>query len=122
MDESGTEKARCRRKVSSGRRVSGDIKSLVSGRSCGFSVVWSCMSLVLVLTYSSATMIWKEKEKSRVRAVQMNDLRGLLGIGKMDKVSNARIRELCGVTKCVREKIDECVLRWIGLVERIQND
>ena len=46
-------------------------------------------------------------ERSRIRAVQMDNLRGLLGIRRMDKVPNARVRQLCGVTKCVDEKIDE---------------
>ena len=32
-----------------------------------------------VLIYGSETMIWKEKDRSRIKAVQMNDLRGLLG-------------------------------------------
>ena len=41
----------------------------------------------------------------------MDDLRGLLGIRRMDKVQNTRIRPLCGVTKGVEEKIDEGVLR-----------
>ena len=39
-------------------------------------------------------MIWKEEERSRLRAVQMGNLRGLLGIKRMDRVPNARIREL----------------------------
>ena len=56
-------------------------------------------------------MLWKEKERSRVRAVQMDSLRGLLGIRKMDRVPNAPIRELGGVTKRVDERIDEGVLR-----------
>ena len=30
-------------------------------------------------------MLWKEKERSRIRAVQMDNLRGLLGIRKIDK-------------------------------------
>ena len=34
-----------------------------------------------------------------IRAVQVDNLRGLLGISRMDKVPNARIRELCGVMK-----------------------
>ena len=42
--------------------------------------------------YGSETMIW-------IRTVQMDNLRVLLGIRRMDKVPNARIRELCGVTK-----------------------
>ena len=42
-------------------------------------------------------MLWKEKERYRVRAVQMGNFRGLLGIRKMDRVPKARIRELGGV-------------------------
>ena len=62
--------------------------------------------LVPVLTYSSETMLWKEKERSRITAVQIDNLRGLLGI-RMDRVPNAQIRVLCGVMMGVDEKIDE---------------
>ena len=55
-------------------------------------------------------MVWKERERSRIRAVQMNNLRDLLGIRRMDRVPNAQIRELCGGTKVVDERIDEGVL------------
>ena len=40
----------------------------------------------------------------------------------MDRVPNARIRELCGEKKGVDEKIDEGVLRCFGHVERMEND
>ena len=40
----------------------------------------------------------------------MDNLRGLLGIRSKDKVPNARIRQLHGITKGVDEKIDEGVL------------
>ena len=62
-----------------------------------------------------------EKERSRIRAVHADNL-SLLGIRRMERVPNARIRELCGVTKGVDEKIAEDVLRWFGHVERIEND
>ena len=58
-----------------------------------------------VLTYDNDAMIWREK-RSRILAVQLDNLTGLLGIRRMDKVPNARIRELCEVTKGVDEKID----------------
>ena len=64
-------------------------------------------SMGQVLTYGSETMIWREKERSRISAVQMDNLRGLLCIRRMDKVPNARIRKLCGVTKGIDEKIGE---------------
>ena len=55
-------------------------------------------------------------------AVQIYNLRGLLGIRRMDRVQNVRIKEFCGVTKGVDERIDEGVLRWFDHVERIEND
>ena len=45
--------------------------------------------VVLVLRYGSETMLWKEKERSRIMAVQMDNLRGLLGIRRMDGIPNA---------------------------------
>ena len=63
-----------------------------------------------VLWYGSEIMIWREKERSRIRAVQMGNLRSMFGIRRMDKVLNAQIRQLCVVTKGVDEKIDEHVL------------
>ena len=70
---------------------------------------------VPVLMYGSETRLWKEKERSRVRAVQMNNLRELLGIGRMYRVPNPWIMELCRVKKGLDERIDEGlegVLRW----------
>ena len=40
----------------------------------------------------------------------MDNLRGLLGIRRMDKVPNEKIRELCEVKKGVDEKIGKGVL------------
>ena len=114
----------CRRIVACGRRVVGAIRFLVNARNLHleFARVLHESLLVPFLTYGSETMIWREKERSRVRAVLMNNLRGLLGIRRMDKVPNARIKELSGVAKCVDERIDEGVLRWFGHVERMEND
>ena len=52
----------------------------------------------------------------------MNKLRGLLGIRGIAKVPNAWIRELCGMTKGLDERIDEGVLWWFNHVERMEND
>ena len=95
---------------------------------CSLSVLRSCMSeyyylfLCRVLMYGSETMIWREKERSRIRALQMDNLGGLLGIRRMKKVPNARIWQFFGVTKGVDEKTDEGVLRWFDHVERMEND
>ena len=52
----------------------------------------------------------------------MDNFRGLLGIKRMDRVPNARIRELCGVMKEVDERIDEGVLRWFSQVDRMEKE
>ena len=52
----------------------------------------------------------------------MDNLRGLIGIRRMDRVPNALIRELCGETKGVNERIDEGILRWFGHLKRMEND
>ena len=39
--------------------------------------------LVAVLVYGNEIMLWKE-ERSRIRAIQIGNLRGLLGIRRMD--------------------------------------
>ena len=68
--------------------------------------------------YSSGTMLWKGKDRFRIRALQMDNLRSLLGLRKMDRVPNAWMRELCGVMNEVDERIDDGVLRWFGHEER----
>ena len=57
-----------------------------------------------------------------MKAAQMDNLRGLLGIKRMDRAPNARIRKLCGVRKGLEEMIDEGVLRWFSHVERMEMD
>ena len=43
-----------------------------------------CLYRGVFFLYGSETMLWKENERSRIRAVQMDSLRGLLGIRRMD--------------------------------------
>ena len=79
MDESGTVGAECRRKVASGRRVAGGIRSLVNARNlqleCALVFHEILLVPVLMYMYGSETILWKEKGRSRVRAVQMDNLR-----------------------------------------------
>ena len=66
---------------------------------CSLSMLESCMKHCLYLfpflMYGSERVLWKEKERSKIMAVQMDNLRGLLGTRRMDRVLNEWIRELC---------------------------
>ena len=115
LGESGTDGAEC------SRRVAGAIRSLVNARDFQLDCarVLHEKLLVPVLIYGTETMLWKEKERSTIRAVQMDNLRGLLGIGRMDRVLNSRIRDLCRMRKWVDERINE---GGFGHEERMEND
>ena len=116
-DEAGTDGGKCRRKVASGRRVASDIRSRVNARDLEveYARVLHLTLIVPVLKYGIETMLWKEKEVSRIRAVQMDNF---LGIKRMDSVPNAQIKELCGVTKGVDERLmkifSDGFLMWRG--------
>ena len=58
-----------------------------------------------VLMYGNETMLWKEKERFRIMAVQIDNLRGLLGIRRMDRIPNTRIREFCVVNKSLDKRL-----------------
>ena len=64
LDESGTDEAKCRRKVASGRRVAGAIRSLVNVRGLQLQCAWVFHESIL------------------------------LGIRRRDKVINVLIRKL----------------------------
>ena len=86
LDESGIDGAECSKKVVSGRRVADAIRSLVNDRDFELECARFLHEtlLVPVLVYSSETMLWKEKTRSRIRAVQMDNHRYFLGIRRMD--------------------------------------
>ena len=86
--------------MASGRKVKGAIRSLANAKYLQLECarVLHETLLVLVLMYGSETMLWKE-ERSRIRVVPIDNLKGFLGIRRIDRVPNAQIRELCGVKK-----------------------
>ena len=75
---------------------------------CSLSMLESWMRHCLCLfLWMTVGQLWREKERFRVRAVQMDTLRRWLGIRRMDRIPNTRIRELSGVKKGLDERIDE---------------
>ena len=81
LDESGTDETDCCRKVA------GAIRSLFNGRGLQLKCdrVLHKSLLMSVLMYGSKTMIWKEKERSSIKVVQLNNLIGFLGSGEWIK-------------------------------------
>ena len=51
--------------------------------------------LLPVLMYDSKAMVWSQNYKPKLQAVQLDNLRSVLGLRKIDKMRNEAIRELC---------------------------
>ena len=60
---------------------------------------------VPILLYGSEAMIYRERKRFMIRGMQMDNLRGLFGIRRMNRVSNIRIRDLCRVVKGLLKRI-----------------
>ena len=102
MEESDTDGVECSWKVVSARR----------------EAAWHDTLLLPVLTYGSDIIMEGEGDLD----VQMDNLGGLLGIRRIDKVQTVKIRRLCRVKKGVGERNDEGVHRWFGHVEDGEQD
>ena len=77
LDKLGTDGAECSRRVASGKRIVGAIRFLVNARDLQleYSRVLPETLLVSILMCFSETMLWKEKEASRIRDVHMDNLK-----------------------------------------------
>ena len=67
--------------MASGKRVAGAMRSLVKARDLQLecAIVLQGSLLVLVLMYGDETMLWKGKERPRIRDVQMDNPTGWIG-------------------------------------------
>ena len=115
LDKKGVDDIKCGSKVSNGRQVAGAIESLVKARRLSFErnrVVHESMLLPVVM-YGSKEMVWSQNYRSEVQTVQMNYLRRVLGVRKIDKMRNEVIIELCRIKKRLNGKISESILRCL---------
>ena len=71
-----------------------------------------------VLMHGSEAMIFRNREIFTVRALQMGNLRSLLGIRRIDRIPKALDAESCEVKKRMDEIINKIVFHWFGHIEK----
>ena len=74
------------------------------------------------LLYGCETWALNVQDRRRMEAVEMNCMRNICGLRRIDRVSNVEIRRRCGKKVSVSERMDQGVLRWFGHVERMGNE
>ena len=75
LDKSSIDDAVFLRKVASGLRVAGATHSPVNARDLQIALQNCRKHCLYLFLYMTKTMIWKEEERSIIRAVQMDNLR-----------------------------------------------
>ena len=74
------------------------------------------------LLYGCETWVLNVHDRRRMEAVEMNCMRNICGLRRIDRVSNVEIRRMCGKNVSVSQRMDQGVLRWFGHVERMGNE
>ena len=124
MSKDGSLEEEVRERVQQGRKVAGSLKAVIKNREVSMDVKRSLHDSIVIptLTYGSEAWTMQEGYKSRVRAVEMNYLRGACGVTWRDRLTNEEVKERCGVSVDVTEKIRRNTLRWFGHVERMESE
>ena len=76
---------------------------------------------VPILTYGSETWVMKERDKNKMRAVEMKFQRSRVGVTRMDRVRNERVREMVR-EEPLQNRIERSRLQWYGHVRRMQEE
>ena len=58
-------------------------------------------------------------ERRKVHVLQMKYLRSLVGVSRMDRVRNEKVRRRAGTERELASRADQRVLRWFWHVERM---
>jgi len=104
--------------------VAGTLKAVIRNRAVSMEVKKSLHDSVVIptLTYGSGAWALLERQKSRLRGVEMSYLRSACGVTWRDRLTNEEVRERCGVEVDVLECVERNTLRWLGHVERMTDD
>ena len=74
------------------------------------------------LLYGCEAWTLKLRERKRIEAVEMDCLRNICGLRRIDRVPNVEIRRRCGKSVSVGQRMDQGLLRWFGHVERMGDE
>ena len=61
----------------------------------------------------------RSAERRKVNVLEMNCLRSLVGVSRMDRVRNEEVRRRAEIERELASRANQRVLRWFGYVERM---
>ena len=106
-----------------GIRLGERLKSVLSNRCLGIKAKKCLYEGVIVPTALYGAEAWgrRSAERRKVNVLEMKCLRSLVGVSRMDRVSNEEVRRRAGIERELATRADQRVLRWFGHVERMDD-
>ena len=110
--------------VSEGCKVFCALKGVMKNRGLGMNVKKALYEKVVVPTvmYGSESWGMKVTERQKLNVFEIKCLRSMTGVSWLDRVRNEVVRARTGVRRELAARVDMNVLRWFGLVERMDNE
>ena len=101
-------------------RAWGSLKSVLSNRGFWIKAKNCLCEEVIVPTALYGTEAWglRSAERRKVNVLEMKCLRSLVGVSRMDRFRNEKVRRGAGIEMELACRADQRVLRWFGHVER----
>ena len=69
--------------------------------------------------YGAEAWGMRSAESRKVNVLEMESLRSLVGVLRMDRVRNEEVRRRAGIARELESRADQRALRWFGHVERM---
>ena len=107
-------------RMNEGYRAWGVLQS-VNNRELGINAKKCLYERVIVPTalYGAEAWSMRSAERRRVNVLEINCLRSLLGVSRMDRVRNREERRRADIERELATRADQRALRWFGHVERM---
>ena len=118
--DGGCERAVVHR-MNEGYRAWGALKSVLSNRGLGIKAKKCLYEGVISPTVLYGAEAWsmRSAERRKVIVLEMKCLSRLVGVSRMDRVTNEEVRRRAGIESELASRADQKVLRWFGHVERM---
>ena len=111
-------------RMAEARRNAGALKSLWKRRNVSREAKVGMFEGIVEpsLLYGSEVWVLNKSEQRKVEAVEMDCLRSICNVRRIDRIRNEEVRRRCGKVVSVGIKRDQSVLRWFGHIERMNEE
>ena len=102
----------------------GALKGVMKNRGLVMNVKKAFYAKVVMPTVMHGSELWgmKVTERQKLNLFEMKCLRSMAGVSRLDRFRSEVVRARTGVRRELAARIDTNVLRWFGLVERMDNE